>query len=49
MVSDSLSVKLEYAYSAFDTQRYDYTDPAPFSIDAGFDTSVIKGGVNFHF
>jgi outer membrane immunogenic protein len=49
MVSDSLSLKLEYAYSKFETKLYSFTDPAPFTLDVGFDTSVIKAGANFHF
>lgn len=49
MLTDALSVKAEYAHSSFDTQQYDFTDPAPFSIDAGFNTDVVKLGANFHF
>lgn len=49
MVTDNVSARFEYAYSSFDSQRYDFTDPVPISIDGSFDTQVVTAGVNMHF
>lgn len=49
MLTGNMSVKLEYAHSSFETDRYDFTDPAPFSINSGFATDIVRAGANFHF
>jgi len=48
MLADNMSVKVEYARSEFAEQTYDFTDPAPFTIDSGYHTDVLKIGLNFH-
>lgn len=49
MVSESVSVSLDYAHSEFDSVRYDFTAPAPFWVNSAFSTDTVKLGVNYHF
>lgn len=46
MVSDDVSAKLEYRYTDYGTQDYNYTFV---QTETGFTTHSITAGVNFHF
>jgi outer membrane immunogenic protein len=47
MFTNSLSAKAEYLFTSVGSDRY--FDFSPAALQAGVDTSTIKGGLNYHF
>lgn len=45
-ITDSMSAFVEYDYSDYGAEFYDYGNP---EVDTGFTTGVIKAGLNWHF
>jgi opacity protein-like surface antigen len=44
MITPNVSVRLEYLYTDFSTRSY-----LPLTGGVGFDTSVLRAGVNYRF